>query len=467
MRRRVFIGLGAASIGAGVLHSTGAFSTISAGRGISINATSDETALVALDIADEVRSNRDGERLVTISNNFDENLDVTVELTGQAAQDGTISLVDGVLSLTPGGSDDVLVNLDQANPATGEITFEISADTGSASVVLTRGGVVVTNPGGGGGGGTGEASFIASDLQFEGETFTQEFSFDVDALRNNDEARINLSDAQMSSGADYSDAVVVPTSGQNQADFEFDQSVPEIRYTARGNVSGIFTIFVENVAPDGDVDGTAFYDDDVGRTDEDTFSVPAVATGGNLDSTGDVIIPDDGTAGVVSAGGSLEMGERSTINNGANVGGDVIARTDVTINGQFSSDGDVTLGDGSAVNNGLSGGGDVTTGSNVTINGPFSSGGAVTLGDDSTVNNGISADGDVTTGTNVTINGQFNSGGTITLGSGTIVNNGLQADGDLILGNNVTVWGAIDVGGTVFEGCNVTYDDNTDTIDSC
>jgi len=42
MKRRVFIGLGAASIGAGALHSTGAFSSLSAGRGIAVNATETE-----------------------------------------------------------------------------------------------------------------------------------------------------------------------------------------------------------------------------------------------------------------------------------------------------------------------------------------------------------------------------------------------------------------------------------------
>ncbi len=49
MKRRVFIGLGATSIAAGVLHSTGAVSSLSAGRGIAVSAASDPDGILGID----------------------------------------------------------------------------------------------------------------------------------------------------------------------------------------------------------------------------------------------------------------------------------------------------------------------------------------------------------------------------------------------------------------------------------
>ena len=49
MKRRVFMGLGAASIGAGALYRTGAFSSVSAGRGVAVNAADDPHGLLGID----------------------------------------------------------------------------------------------------------------------------------------------------------------------------------------------------------------------------------------------------------------------------------------------------------------------------------------------------------------------------------------------------------------------------------
>ena len=53
MKRRVFMGLGAASIGAGALYRTGAFSSVSAGRGVAVNAADDSSALFGIKNADD------------------------------------------------------------------------------------------------------------------------------------------------------------------------------------------------------------------------------------------------------------------------------------------------------------------------------------------------------------------------------------------------------------------------------
>lgn len=53
MKRRVFMGLGATSIAAGALHSSGAFSSLSAGRGIAVNAADDASALLGIKNAND------------------------------------------------------------------------------------------------------------------------------------------------------------------------------------------------------------------------------------------------------------------------------------------------------------------------------------------------------------------------------------------------------------------------------
>lgn len=49
MKRRAFLGLGATSIGVGALYGTGAFSSVSAGRGVSVNASDDADALLGIE----------------------------------------------------------------------------------------------------------------------------------------------------------------------------------------------------------------------------------------------------------------------------------------------------------------------------------------------------------------------------------------------------------------------------------
>jgi len=73
MKRRVFIGLGAASIGAGALHSTGAFSSLEAGRGIAVNAVEDPGGLLGL------KGNDDPQVTPEFTNNTNYVMEVTLE----------------------------------------------------------------------------------------------------------------------------------------------------------------------------------------------------------------------------------------------------------------------------------------------------------------------------------------------------------------------------------------------------
>ena len=71
MKRRAFMTLGAASIGVGALHHTGAFSSLSAGRGIAVNAADDPNGLLGIDDMEDSP--------VSFTNNTDLSLDVTLQ----------------------------------------------------------------------------------------------------------------------------------------------------------------------------------------------------------------------------------------------------------------------------------------------------------------------------------------------------------------------------------------------------
>jgi len=277
MKRRAFIGLGATSVGVGALYGTGAFSSVNAGRGVSINTAQDKDALVSLDVADSVASNNDGERLYTVTNKFEVELSVTTTLTGEAADDDTITLVNHEITVRSGDSEEVLVDLSEPNPDTEEITFDIDTSTDKgASVNLSRGPVNISNPGGGGGG-DGPANFAADDLVPDNGTFTQDLSFSTDALKSQDDVTIDLSEAQ-TTGADYSMASVEIIEGPRASTLGFVTETYEVTYSPQNSsASGTLTIRISSIEVDGEGGTvTATYDDTQDRTDEDTFSVPTV-----------------------------------------------------------------------------------------------------------------------------------------------------------------------------------------------
>ena len=443
MKRRAFMGLGATSIGVGALYGTGAFSSVSAGRGISVNAADGTNALVGLDIADSVASNSNGERLVTVTNNFEATLDITIELTEQAADDDTISLVDGTLPLGAGDTDDILVDLSEPNPDTDEITFDLTADTDTASVTLSRGDVTVTNPGGGGG--DGPAEFASGDLVLENGTFTHDLSFDAEALGNNDTVTIDLSDAH-NVGADYSAASVERVDGPSASDLELDQETQKITYSPQGNASGTLTLRVSDIEVDGDGGtATATYEDTEDRTDEDTFSVPVVGRDGDsLDTSDSAIVPDEETIGEADVGGDLDMGDSTTANSEVEVGGDLTGGEDTTFHGEVEAEGDAEFGDGTIANNEVEVDGDVTAGNFATFHGELGSEGDVTLGTRTTVSNEVEADGDIAVGSDSVLHGEVESEGDITLEDGVTFNSDIAADGTVYIGCNVTENGSID-----------------------
>lgn len=130
LSRRTFVAGGlAATGGAGLIAGSGAFSQSQATREASIDAVDDDGALVGVAIAPSVRAGEEGATLVTITNNADRELSVTVSLSD--SDDGEI----GEPTATIGVGDDHTFSADvdaSVEPGEGALPFGIEATGGDS-----------------------------------------------------------------------------------------------------------------------------------------------------------------------------------------------------------------------------------------------------------------------------------------------------------------------------------------------
>ncbi|SIR98106.1 hypothetical protein [Natronorubrum thiooxidans] len=136
MKRRVFMGLGVASIGAGALHSTGAFSAVNAARGVSVSAAPLGDGLIGIVDQGPVKRNNK-EPMVEISNNTTGS--VSYEITLDTCSDGTLYDNDGgsgcSVTFTLNAGNSQFVSIEAA--VTGTVSYTIST-SGSVSLEATR-----------------------------------------------------------------------------------------------------------------------------------------------------------------------------------------------------------------------------------------------------------------------------------------------------------------------------------------
>lgn len=143
-RRRFLVG-GLLSLGgASVLGGTQAFSQVDATRATSIETTGDENALLGVEPVTSVQQGDEGVDLVTVTNNTDGTLAVTVALDDPSQ--GQLS--KATPTLASGGSADVLVDVASDSPTgTDALAFSVSATDGDDfSVSLTRAVDVTSGP---------------------------------------------------------------------------------------------------------------------------------------------------------------------------------------------------------------------------------------------------------------------------------------------------------------------------------
>lgn len=138
MKRRAFMGLGVVSIGVGSLYRTGAFSALSAGRGIAVTATNDPNGLLGIDnintTDDPTFTNNTSQNMKVELSDIDPDTDITFEssvfslpfgetktIAIETADDAESGDVDITATLFSGGSAD---NLFEDGTKRGQITMQ-------------------------------------------------------------------------------------------------------------------------------------------------------------------------------------------------------------------------------------------------------------------------------------------------------------------------------------------------------
>lgn len=141
-RRRVLTALGGGLVGAGVLANASgsdAFSTLSAPRGTNVSVAGDESnAVVGLDVNSPVKKNS-RENLVTVVNNADDDLTVTVSLND--CNQGTLYGPDGGSGCTvtfPVVVGDARTVDIEATVKDATVAFDITASSSNFSLEATR-----------------------------------------------------------------------------------------------------------------------------------------------------------------------------------------------------------------------------------------------------------------------------------------------------------------------------------------
>jgi len=135
MKRRAFLGLGVSSIGIGTLYGTGAFSAVSAGRGVAVNAVGDRNGLLGIENIDSTDdplfTNNTGLEMVVAL----EEVDTTVTFDGESSpytfpDNGT---------LDPDASRSVAIESeDDSQEVLVDITAEVFEDGDKAGTIALR-----------------------------------------------------------------------------------------------------------------------------------------------------------------------------------------------------------------------------------------------------------------------------------------------------------------------------------------
>jgi len=410
-RRLAYLGVVLVVVGAAVLAGpTVGFSTTAADRTTQVGTAPDDAALVGFEATSEsIDGRQDTATAFYLRNNADETLTLTTDNVLSTADVRVAT--DGSGTIAPGSATQVVLECNGGG-SSGTATLTTTVlDASGTSLSIQDADASTTVSYTCTGNSNDPLAFEADDP--DGMAETQLFRFDVGALKNNDEATIDLSDAQTNSGVDYSNAVATIVSGQN-GQVSFDTNTYELSYDPQGNPSGTLEIELSNLQFTGDQSGTAYYSDTTGRQSSDSFSVPYVVSdtqNGDIDTAGDVVLQAGATANDdIDAGGNL-------------TGGD-----DVTVHGTVSADGDVELGDTATLNNGLTASGSFTVGADSTLNGDLDVGGTVDIGTGSTVNDDLTAGNDVTLEDDVTVHGDVTVDGTLYLGCNVVINGQVDAD---------------------------------------
>lgn len=139
-RRGVLVGVGSLVAGGGVLLGTGAFSSVQAERGVSVETTGDASAFLALDATNATNgayaseTGDDGQLQIDIGDLSDPSRDQTVEGGGSGVNKNAVTIIKDIFVVRNQGTQTV------------EVTFSsIKDDRGNNNIVPDRPGDIEPN----------------------------------------------------------------------------------------------------------------------------------------------------------------------------------------------------------------------------------------------------------------------------------------------------------------------------------
>lgn len=328
-----------------MVFGTGAFTAINADRASSVDVASDQNALVGLDIADPVTPTS-GAELVTVSNNFDEPMTVTVTLTSNT--DSGVSLQDTQKTIPEGESETFNVNVDPLQqPRLIEFQVQSSSD-GASAVSLTRTASVASVG-------------VCGD---ETRVIDEDVNGDIDSEKN-----VELSsNVQVKGDVDAEGCVILNDESHIKGDTNAGSRVEAGEKAKIG----------------GDVDAGDGVE--IGTKGE---------IKGDLDAGGSVDLDTEaGIKGDLSTGGSLSMAKKAQVKGDADVGGSTALGEKAQIESDLDAGGNVNLGTDAKAKGDLSAGGDLTLGDDADVEGDVGLTKDVTLemGPDSEIKGNVEAD---------------------------------------------------------------------------
>lgn len=275
----------------GTLVATGpsaGFSLLEGDRVVGVQTAADPDAQLGIEsegdvTGTELRGDSDPLKVGTLTNNVSETLevrDVSVDSIGGGSVDDTILAVASPNTgdtIGTGESTDVTVECaDDQSVGEREVTIVVDGVEGETISIAGPTFDATVDIQCGKGKFSGSAGLAVSDI--DTTSSTQNVSFDVTALGNNDEATIDFSEPQNDGSVDYSAVtdgdLTIRTQGHG-GDASFDSSTSQLTYSPQGNEDGEITIGISNVEVTGDpgdsYQGT--YSDTTGREDGDVFEI--------------------------------------------------------------------------------------------------------------------------------------------------------------------------------------------------
>ena len=255
------------------------FSTIASDRGVAVSTADGTGAYLGVDSQDdigELRGDDSPERVATLYNNLDEDVEV-IEFEIYNDDDTlAIDSPDIGSTIESGTSEDVTITCTTSDSiGEREIEIEVVEVDGKTTTINGVSFNVTVDIQCNKGGGSGTVNFESHDVSTDDTS--QTFSFDRTNLQNRHEVYIDLSDPQTGNGVDYTDGEPTVVNGGGTA--SYDTETNRIIYDPSGGNEELAEIRIDDinvVGDSGDRYAVTYTEDrhnDENRDDSDIFYI--------------------------------------------------------------------------------------------------------------------------------------------------------------------------------------------------